>query len=149
MTRDIRTLQKSDLEGLLSLYRHLHPVDDPLPPPKKVEDIWRDILADPHQLYLGVFTDNRLVAVCNGSIILNLTRGARPFAVIDNVVVHSDFQRRGIGRALMERMVDECRSHQCYKIMLMSSRKRSDAHAFYRSIGFDPDVKQAFVITTE
>ena len=147
MTPHIRNLALPDLDALLSLYKHLHPHDDPLPSRETVDGIWDCIMADTRQIYLGSFVDDRLIAACNAAVILNLTRGARPYALIENVVTHPDFRRKGIGRELLGRLIDECRNRQCYKIMLMSNSNRNEAHAFYRSIGFDQEAKQAFVIT--
>ena len=39
----IRDLEAPDLEALLSLYRHLHAEDDPLPPRGEVERLWEEI----------------------------------------------------------------------------------------------------------
>jgi hypothetical protein len=47
------------------------------------------------------------------------------------------------------RFLNACRKHGCYKIMLQSNSSRTDAHAFYRAIGFDQDVKKAFAITNQ
>jgi GNAT superfamily N-acetyltransferase len=45
---------------------------------------------------------------------------------------------RGIGRALMRGALDIADSAGCYKVQLLSNDGRSDAHAFYASLGFRP-----------
>lgn len=40
--------------------------------------------------------EGRLLATCNLSIIPNLTRGARPFARIENVVRPTAYRRQGL-----------------------------------------------------
>ncbi len=70
-------------------------------------------------------------------VVRNLTHHARPWAIVENVVVAGNVRREGIGRALMEHLVAVARSAGCYKIQLLSGKQRADAHSFYRSLGFD------------
>src|SRR5712671_5925033 len=110
-----RNLGRDDLESLLSLYsEHLHPDDDdPLPERAQIEAIWSRILQDPAQIYLGAFIGDDLVAACNATVVPNLTRGARPYALIENVVTHAAYRRRGIGSALLRAMLDRCWARRC------------------------------------
>jgi GNAT superfamily N-acetyltransferase len=143
----IRDLGPNDLDALLSLYRHLHEQDDPLPGRSRLEQTWDDILRDPAQMYLGGFVESSLIAACNACIIPNLTRGARPYAVVENVVMHASHRRRGIGMKVMQALLERCWARGCYKVMLMSGMNRAGVHGFYEALGFDKTSKQAFVIT--
>ena len=69
--------------------------------------------------------------------VTNLTHGGRPWAVVENVVVAGAHRRRGIGRALMHEAMGQARRAGCYKVQLTSGKHRADAHAFYRSLGFE------------
>jgi GNAT superfamily N-acetyltransferase len=143
---EIRDLGREDLDALLALYRHLHEKDDALPERPEVERIWSEILRDPAQMYLGAFIGQALVAACNACVVPNLTRGARPYAVIENVVTHASHRRKGIGAKVVRALVDRCWARSCYKIMLMSGASRAQVHGFYEAIGFDKNAKQAFVL---
>src|ERR1039457_3561646 len=127
----VRGLESFDLEALLTLYTQLHPQDDPLPPLAEVEKLWSAILLDPSQIYFGAFVNGVLVSACNATVIANLTRGARPYAVIENVVTDTRFRRRKIGSAVLRQLLDQCWNRHCYKVMLMSSVSRSEIHEFY------------------
>ncbi len=142
----VRKLVRSDLQELLALYAYLHATDEPLPCRKQVEAVWDQIMNDSNQLYFGGFVDNRLVSACNASVIPNLTRGAQPYAVVENVVTHASHRRQGIGSQVMRRLLDERAHRRCYKIMLMSSVDREGAHHFYELLGFDKTSKQAFIL---
>lgn len=142
----IRTLVHQDLSGLLDLYRQLHEKDDPPPARAELDSLWWRILSDDSQIYLGGFRSGVLVSVCNAAVIPNLTRGARPYAVIENVVTDGAQRRRGFGGAVMRALLDRCWQCGCYKVMLMSGTERREVHAFYESLGFDKDAKQAFII---
>lgn len=141
----IRDLARSDLDALLALYRDLHASDEPASRPQ-VDATWAAIQRDRAQIYLGAFVGDALVAACNIAIIPNLTRGCRPYAVIENVVTASARRRRGYGAAVLREAVERCWALDCYKVMLMSASGRAAAHEFYEAIGFDRHGKQAFVM---
>src|SRR5687767_200278 len=115
----IRELGFSDLDPLLALYTELHPDDEPLPERARVEAIWTGMLSDPSQIHLGAFSDGTLASACSATVISSLTRGARPYAVIENVVTGARFRRRGLGSVVMQRLIEGCWQRNCYKIMLM------------------------------
>ncbi|BEP94961.1 hypothetical protein GmRootA79_33450 [Acidovorax sp. A79] len=66
----------------------------------------------------------------------NLAHRGAPSAVVEDVVVAADRKGQGIGRQMMAHAVQQAREAGCYKLALSSHRKRSDAHAFYESLGF-------------
>jgi GNAT superfamily N-acetyltransferase len=75
---------------------------------------------------------------------INLTRQQRPYAVIENVITHQDYRKKGYGTLVMEKAVDYAKRENCYKIMLLSSSSRKDAHQFYERLGFDGSSKKGF-----
>jgi GNAT superfamily N-acetyltransferase len=129
----------------MALYRSLHSSDQQIEDERAAE-VWTEILADPRQLYLGAFVGEQLVAACAVAFIPNLTRGGRPYAVIENVVTSAACRRRGYGTTLLRAAIDRCWLRDCYKIMLMSAADRPEAHRFYESLGFDRRSKQAFIL---
>ena len=75
-----------------------------------------------------------------GMVALNVTRWIqleKPIARIPAMIVQEDHQRRGIGRRLIEHVVNHARQLGCGAVELTSANDRSDAHAFYREIGFE------------
>ena len=145
MDVDIRELASSELGELLRLYEHLHVSDDPLPPVSDVEAIWQSIHSNPAFKYFGVFVEEGLVASCTVSIIPNLTRRCRPYAVVENVVTHEGFRRRGLGTALLKHALSFAWQAGCYKAMLMTGRKDEGTFEFYEAAGFNSREKQAFI----
>jgi GNAT superfamily N-acetyltransferase len=143
----VRDLEPLDLDALLALYAHLHAQDDALPEPRELQRIWQGIHRDPALIYLGGFLDGELISVCNAAVIANLTRGARPYAVVENVVTHAHHRRRGFGAAVLGGLLERCKAMNCYKVMLMSAMSRADQHPFYEAMGFDKHGKQAFVMS--
>ena len=143
----IRDLRSQDLAQLLALYdEHLHSADEPRPEAARVDALWRQIEDDPALHYLGAFDGERMVASCCAAVVPNLTRGCRPWAVIENVVCHADYRRRGLASDVIRAMLERCREAGVYKVMLMSAAHRGESvHAFYEANGFDKHAKQAFL----
>ncbi|MEN6472612.1 MAG: GNAT family N-acetyltransferase [Syntrophaceae bacterium] len=142
---EIRELTIAELNDLLGLYRHLHAKDDPRPPSVEVESLWHAIGKNHDLKYFGAFVEGSLVSSCTLAIVPNLTRGCRPYGVIENVVTHAGFRRRGYGRAVLQHALAWAWKKNCYKVMLLTSRKDKGTQAFYASAGFDGGAKQAFL----
>ena len=71
------------------------------------------------------------------TILPGFAHGISPFAVIEYMVVDRTWRRKGIGRLLMEYCIHRAKEAGCYKIMLTSDNRRTEAHEFYRSLGFE------------
>jgi ribosomal protein S18 acetylase RimI-like enzyme len=88
----------------------------------------------------GIFVavlDGRVVGTCELLIMDNLAKRGRRSGVVEDVAVSPKFQGQGIGRALMAHARDQCKQAGCYKFVLSSNLKRTDAHAFYEAAGFE------------
>lgn len=55
---------------------------------------------------------------------------------VKRMFVRPTFQRRGIGRALLTRVIDEARQIGYASVRLDSARFMTSAHSLYRSVGF-------------
>jgi GNAT superfamily N-acetyltransferase len=140
----IRNLEERDLAELLALYSHLH-AEDPPPGRTVAETVWRELLANPRYRYYGLYVDEQLVSTCNLTLVPNLTRGCRPYGLIENVVTHSGHRRKGYGRALLRHGLEEAWAAGCYKVMLLTGRKDEATLRFYEDVGFDRRAKEAFL----
>lgn len=140
----IRTMQPDELPALLELYTHLHDDDEPLPM-ERAQAIWEKLLADPNIRCLGAEVDGRVVASCILSMTPNLTRGGRPYGLIENVVTHADYRKRGIGTAMLRHALSMAWEAGCYKVMLLTGRKSEAVYRFYQNAGFVRGEKEGFV----
>jgi GNAT superfamily N-acetyltransferase len=129
---------------MLELYRQLHFADSPAEP-EALQRAWSELLADPKIHLLLAWSDGRAAATCVLVLIPNLTRGARPYGLIENVVTHPDLQRRGIGTRLLRRALELAWERDCYKVMLLTSRKDPGLFQFYEQAGFVRGEKTGFV----
>ncbi|MEV0003000.1 GNAT family N-acetyltransferase [Micromonospora sp. NPDC050980] len=126
-----------DVDQVFDLLWQLAPADD-RPTPEALVAAWRDLHAQPGRELLLAHLGARPVGTLDTLVVANLTHGARPFMLVENVVVDRAARRRGVAGALMRAAVDRARSAGCYKIQLLSRRSRVEAHRFYESVGFTP-----------
>lgn len=145
----IQPLETGDLAALLDLYEHLHRHDDPLPGDDVVAGVWREIIARPGHTVFGGWVGDTLASSCALTIVPNLTRGCRPYGIIENVVTHASHRNRGYGKAILARALSHAWAAGCYKVMLLTGRKDEATTRFYESAGFDGDEKHGFIAKPE
>ena len=146
----IRPIEKNELPRLIELYEHLHEKPDaPLPPEEQLGLLWEGIVANPMLYYFIGEIDGRMVSSCTMAIVPNLTRGARPYGLIENVVTHRDHRKRGYGTRILQHALQVAWEHDCYKVMLLTSRKDEATLNFYERAGFKRGVKTGFVAHPE
>ena len=138
----IRSATEKDIPRILELYNeliiHLSQIEQSRKPSDDdTHRVFAEISADPgHELYVAE-EDGRVVGTIVLLVVPNLSHSATPWAVAENLVVTQSYRRRGIGRMLLEHAVARAREKGCYKIQLWSDRRRTEAHEFYESLGFE------------
>lgn len=140
----VREVTEAELPALLDLSTHLNPNDPPLPL-DEAADIWTPMVRDPNRCVCGAYREGELVAMCELIVISNLTRGGRPYALIENVVTHSDHRRRGYATAVLQHALAAAWERGCYKVMLMTGSKKEATLRFYENAGFQRGDKTGFV----
>lgn len=96
----VREVTEQDLPQLLELYLYLHETEIPA-----FDDhllgVWQKILSDPDHHIIVAEEDGKLVSTCVCVILPNLTRGVRPYALVENVVTHGDYRGKGYASACL------------------------------------------------
>jgi ribosomal protein S18 acetylase RimI-like enzyme len=144
MTLKMTTIRKAtekDIPRLQELYKQLsfEPEKYTKAPVAECKRILKEMQKNPgYTLYVaednGVVVGTTFVAVLPG-----FAHTSRPFGVIEYVVVDEKVRSKGIGKQLMEACLAKAKEAGCYKVMLASSKVRTRAHKFYRSLGFQED----------
>ena len=140
----VREAKYEDLQGLLELYTHLHETSVPLID-ETVEGVWEKILKNSNHHVIVAEIDGRVAASCTLLIVENLTHGMRPFGLIEYVVTHSAYRKRGCGAAVLRYARELCVKENCYKRMLITSTKEESTLRFYERAGFSSQGETAFV----
>jgi ribosomal protein S18 acetylase RimI-like enzyme len=97
----VREIAPDELTAVLALYEHLHDGDEPPPDASTAERTWSEAVANPRIRYFGGYETSALVSCCTITVVPNLTRGCRPYAVIENVVTHREHRNVGWGKAVL------------------------------------------------
>lgn len=140
----VRQAGEDDLPRLLRLYMHLH--NNPMPEINDgLEQLYKDIINDPRHFILLGWVGGEVVSSCVLVVILNLTQGQRPYALIENVVTAEAHRGRGYATALLEKAVGLAAGKGCYKVMLMTGSKKESTLEFYERAGFNRNDKKAFI----
>lgn len=140
----IREADENDLEGLLRLYTQLH--DNPMPVlDEPLRQLWRRMLRmDGQHILLGE-EDGEIVSSCVLTVIPNLTREQRPYALVENVITDGAHRGKGRATAVLHAAEDIAVREGCYKIMLLTGSKLESTLRFYERAGYNRHDKTAFI----
>ena len=137
----VRAATEEDIPRVLELYNDLasgvSSGEQSYPSPDDVQKVIAEMAALPGHELLVAEEDGTVVGTMVLLIVPNLSHGALPWATVENVVVDNEYRRRGIGRILMDYAIDRACQAGCYKIQLLSNKKRLEAHQFYQEMGYE------------
>ena len=132
MTAQVRRCTPDDATAVSALLRELgYPVSTLL-----AEEQIREVSATGFDSVLLAETDGAVVGLL-ASHRCRMLQYARPVMRITALVVGRNARRRGVGRLLMKHAAQIAVAEGCEFVELTSAADRTDAHAFYRSIGYE------------
>jgi len=133
------------MPGVLELYKHLNP-DDPMPEYAAAAAQWSKLLGSQITQVFVADLGGKVVSSCVLAIVPNLARGARPFAVVENVVTHPDYRKKGVGGTVLKTALGAAWDAGCYKVMLATGSKNESTLKFYEGVGFKRNTKTFYEI---
>jgi GNAT superfamily N-acetyltransferase len=133
---DIRPIQQPDLHHILALYADLETPGDIACELSTAESILARTQRYPNYTVYVAVVESTIVGVFSLLIMDNLAHGGAPSGIVEDVVVHPQWRRRGVGAQMLRFAMEKCRQANCYKLMLSSNLKRTAAHRFYEALGF-------------
>ena len=96
-------------------------------------------LTDPSSITLVSVDSNTVTGVASLHIIKKLTR---TLGLIEDVAVNENYRGKGIGKKLVEKLIEIASEKSCDKTVLNSSEKNSE---FYKKIGFEKNEIQMII----
>lgn len=140
----IREVMDSDYAGLMKLYMQLH--NNPFPEKDNAMiELWNRILKDKDHHIIVAQEDGEIVASCVCVIIPNLTHGQRPYALIENVITHEAYRKRGLATACLNYAKKIAEKENCYKMMLLTGSKEESTLKFYEMAGYNKNDKTGYI----
>lgn len=140
----VREINECELDALLALYLHLHEKTKP-ENSRHLAEVWKSIIRDANHHIIVKEFDGKIVSSCVCVIIPNLTRGARPYAFVENVVTHKNYRGRGFASECLAFAKQLAQEQNCYKIMLLTGSKEESTHRFYSGAGYNSTDKTAYI----
>lgn len=128
----IRPAEKKDYEELMTLYNDF-----------VGEDRYSHHNNDAFFYILQSRTSYIYVALEKGHIIgfasfsvRNVVRYNKPIAELEELFVKPEARKKGVGRKLLDRVLNKATKLNCYRMYISSHVERKIAHKFYKSLGF-------------
>lgn len=139
----IREAGAGDLDELLRLYSFLYG-DSVLKKDKGTVSTWNRMLTDQFYHIIVAEEDKKIVSTCMVVIIQNLSFEHRPYAIIDNIVTHSEYRAQGLATACLQEAKSIAEKAGCFKITLSTSSRLPSTHRFYEKLGYNKEGLTAF-----
>ena len=126
----IRLMDATDLErGFLQALSALKPVELTK---QQAIDVYRERLKSKIRTYVAII-DEQIAGTASVFIEPKFIHGGGVVGHIEDVAVNPSFQKHGVGRALVEHLLEECREFRCYKVILDCAE---GVIPFYERLGF-------------
>lgn len=136
----VRDLEPRDLEHVARLFRNdMHDLGYDLPTQKLVDLLRATLDDDGRTCRCWVATRDPEAPLPIGAILVNFYRSikfAGPSLWIEGLYVDPDHRRRGIGRILVEHVLDWAEPREFVGIDLEAYQTNTPAAVLYRSLGF-------------
>ncbi|MFE5511897.1 GNAT family N-acetyltransferase [Streptomyces sp. NPDC056529] len=136
---EIRPTTAEDLPAVVAML-----ADDPLGAQRESPDDLAPYLAaferlanDPNQHLVVAVREGKVVGTLQLTIIPGLSRRGTVRSIIEAVRIHADERGSGLGTQLIEWAVEESGRQGCSLVQLTSDATRTDAHRFYKRLGFE------------
>jgi len=135
-----RAATRADLPGIIALIaddqRGQTRDDASLPLDQRYLDGFAAIERDPNQMLVAVEGDGALMGCMQLTFIPGVSRRGAWRGHIESVRVARSKRGGGLGTAMFEWAIAECRRRGCSLVQLFTDKSRKDAHRFYERFGF-------------
>jgi ribosomal protein S18 acetylase RimI-like enzyme len=110
--------------------------DASLPLDQRYLDAFAAIERDPNQMLVAVEQAGTVIGCMQITFIPGISRRGAWRGQIESVRVARSKRGGGIGAAMFEWAIAECRRQGCKLVQLYTDKSRADAHRFYERLGF-------------
>lgn len=139
MTIEIGFATAADLPQLAELLAELFALESDFRPArdKQLRGL-RAVLDNPAAGRLFVLRiDGRVAGMANALITISTAEGGRVL-LLEDVIVHREYRGGGLGRRLVEHVLEWAREQGMTRATLLADRDNAAALDFYRKLGFAP-----------
>jgi GNAT superfamily N-acetyltransferase len=136
----VREATRADLGSVVGLLHQdmIRERDETHVPAEAYAAAFDEITADPHHLLLVGELDGEVVATVQVTWVRHLSYVGGLMCQVESVRVRSDLRGRGLGRELMQHVIDLARTRGVARVELTTNARRVRAQEFYKGLGFVP-----------
>jgi GNAT superfamily N-acetyltransferase len=137
MAVEYGTATPKELQQLVDLLGQLFAQEAEFhPDPSKQKHALEAILSSPAAGKLFVAREGkRVIAMASLLYTISTAEGGKA-ALFEDLVVHPDERKRGIGEALLKYVIEQARAEGVLRITLLTDMQNERAQAMYRRVGF-------------
>jgi GNAT superfamily N-acetyltransferase len=110
----VRRAVETDLPGLVRL-QNQHAGVTAVGPSEQERRTWERMLATPILAVYVALWDDEIVGNTCMTIVPNLINDCRPAAFVEPMLVAAGHRRRGVGRLMVERLLEDAETAGCFK----------------------------------
>jgi GNAT superfamily N-acetyltransferase len=128
----IRQAKDSDYIELMKLYNDFVGCDRYS---KHDNDSFKKVMHNPKNFVFVAEDNGKLVGFATFSV-RDVIRYPKQIAELDEMLVASDYRKKGVGKQLMQHIEDKAKELNCYRLFIESQYDRKTAHKFYEALGY-------------
>ena len=126
MNIEIKKIQKKHMNEVIDM---LHKnMSEYIPPEEKLNEIWNFFSSQSNVHALVATIDD--IVVGYGSIVIETKIRGGKTGHIEDIVSHSSYREKGIGKTIVSKLTDIAKKKGCYKVALLCKEHNID---FYKS----------------
>lgn len=122
---------KKDLSKIIDM---LQSISDFYPSPHEIDKIWNTYIIQDHVCGFSFFIHDEIVGY--GVIVFETKIRGGKMAHIEDIVVSEIYRGQGLGKKIIEFLIDNAKFNGCYK---MSLSCKTNNIRFYEKCGFESD----------
>ena len=138
---EITRLTEYDLSALAEIFKQFWGEKSSL---EKMRLTFSKIATNPSYILLAAKQNDRLVGFVMGIICEELYGDCKPFMVVEDLIIDKNHRRHGVGSALMRELEKYAVDHDCCQIIFVTEADRTEAHRFYKSLGYEFELYKEF-----
>ena len=128
----IRSVKESDYKNLMQLYNGFVGEDRYS---KYNNDSFSKVIKSKNNFIYVAEENKQLIGFVSFSVRL-VVRYAKPIAELDELFVLPEYRGKGIGKSLMNKILDKAKELNCYRLFIETHYNHKAAHKLYEKLSF-------------
>ncbi|MEK7436187.1 MAG: GNAT family N-acetyltransferase [Pseudomonadota bacterium] len=131
---NITRLTKDDLPSLAELFTQFWGEVSSI---ERMKSSFSKISNNPAYVLLAAKQNEKLIGFGMGVICWELYGDCKPFMVVEDLIVHMNQRRSGVGSGLMRKLEEVAIEIDCCQVIFVTEAERTEACRFYRTLGYE------------